>query len=253
MVNLAILNWDYVTSIVISFSIAASLMILYNMGRHPYSSKQNDKDVTTVAIISEYSRRLKHIEDIVVGLRIRIDSLELREDYNNLGLRKKSSDIDAKHHSHYISSHEMSQTQQANITSVPQQANITSVPQQEYASPISQQLTPVDTRTNLEDVQNGTMEYILKLLNERPRSSREIQLSIGRTREHTSRLMKRLYESHLVDRQSNSRPYKYTITHAGLVKINLPSEKDSNSADENASHHIIDLHSRQQRNSSEFQ
>ena len=244
MVNLAILNWDYVTSIVISFSIAASFMILYNMGRHPYSSKHNDKDVTTVAIISEYSRRLKHIEDIVVGLRIRIDSLELREDYNNLGLRKKSSDIDAKHHSHYIPSHEMSQTQQANITSVPQQ---------EHASPISQQLTPGDTRTNLEDVQNGTMEYILKLLNERPRSSREIQLSIGRTREHTSRLMKRLYESHLVDRQSNSRPYKYTITHAGLVKINLPSEKDSNSANENASHHIIDLHSRQQRNSSEFQ
>lgn len=235
MVNLAMLDWDYVTSIVISFSIAASFMILYNRGRQLYSSKEDDKEPVIEAIVSEYSRRLKHIEDIVVGLRVRIDNLELR---------KKSSDIDTKHHTHYDTSHEMSQTQQAHITSVPQE---------EHISPIVQRLTSGDTKASLEDVQNGTMEYILKLLNERPRSSREIQFSIGRTREHTSRLMKRLYELHLVDRQSNSRPYKYTITYAGRVKINLQSEKDSNFGNENTSHHIIDLHSRQQRDNSEFQ
>jgi DNA-binding transcriptional ArsR family regulator len=235
MVNLAMLDWDYVTSIVISFSIAASFMILYNRGRQLYSSKEDDKEPVIEAIVSEYSRRLKHIEDIVVGLRVRIDNLELR---------KKSSDIDTKHHTHYDTSHEMSQTQQAHITSVPQE---------EHISPIVQRLTSADTKASLEDVQNGTMEYILKLLNERPRSSREIQFSIGRTREHTSRLMKRLYELHLVDRQSNSRPYKYTITYAGRVKINLQSEKDSNFGNENTSHHIIDLHSRQQRDNSEFQ
>ena len=235
MVNLAMLNWDYVTSIVISFSIAASFMILYNRGRQLYSSKEDDKKPVIEAIVSEYSRRLKHIEDIVVGLGVRIDNLELR---------KKSSDIDTKHHTHYDTSHEMSQTQQAHITSVPQE---------EHISPIVQRLTSADTKASLEDVQNGTMEYILKLLNERPRSSREIQFSIGRTREHTSRLMKRLYELHLVDRQSNSRPYKYTITYAGRVKINLQSEKDSNFGNENTSHHIIDLHSRQQRDNSEFQ
>lgn len=245
MVNLAMLNWDYVTSIVISFSIAASFMILYNRGRQLYSSKEDDKEPVIEAIVSEYSRRLKHIEDIVVGLRVRIDNLELRElDYHDLELRKKSSDIDTKHHTHYDTSREMSQTQQAHITSVPQE---------EHISPIVQRLTSADTKASLEDVQNGTMEYILKLLNERPRSSREIQFSIGRTREHTSRLMKRLYELHLVDRQSNSRPYKYTITYAGRVKINLPSEKDSNFGNENTSHHIIDLHSRQQRDNSEFQ
>ena len=235
MVNLAMLDWDYVTSIVISFSIAASFMILYNRGRQLYSSKEDDKEPVIEAIVSEYSRRLKHIEDVVVGLRVRIDNLELR---------KKSSDIDTKHHTHYDTSHEMSQTQQAHITSVPHEERI---------SPIVQRLTSADTKASLEDVQNGTMEYILKLLNERPRSSREIQFSIGRTREHTSRLMKRLYELHLVDRQSNSRPYKYTITYAGRVKINLQSEKDSNFGNENTSHHIIDLHSRQQRDNSEFQ
>ena len=235
MVNLAVLNWDYVISIVISFSIAASFMILFNRGRQLYKPKEDEKGSITEAIVSEYSRRLKHIEDMVVRLGVRIDTLELR---------KRSSDIDAKHHTDYSASHEMSQLEQAYITPVPRQ---------EHTSPVVQHLTPPETQTSLEDVQNGTMEYILKLLNERPRSSREIQFSIGRTREHTSRLMKRLYELHLVDRQSNSRPYKYTITHAGRVRINLPSAKDSNSGNENTSHHIIDVHSGQRRNNLEFQ
>ncbi|HYZ51681.1 MAG TPA: winged helix-turn-helix domain-containing protein [Nitrososphaeraceae archaeon] len=237
------LNWDYVISIVISFSIAASFMILYNRGRQLYSLKEDDKERVTEAVVSEYSRRLKHIEDLVVRLGVRIDNLELREDYNALELSKKSNNIDAKHHTNYRTSHEMSQVEQAYITPILQQ---------EHTSPVVQGLTHADTQTTLEDVQNGTTEYILKLLNERPRSSREIQFSIGRTREHTSRLMKRLYELHLVDRQSNSRPYKYTITHAGRIRINLPSSKDSNSGNENTSH-IIDVHSRQQRNNSEFQ
>jgi predicted transcriptional regulator len=177
-----------------------------------------------------------------VRLGIRIDNLELREDYNTIQLSKKPSDINAKHHTNYNASHEMSQMEQAYVTPVQQQ---------EYTSPVVQRLTSTDAQTSLEDVQSGTMEYILKLLNERPRSSREIQFSIGRTREHTSRLMKRLYELRLVDRQSNSRPYKYTITHAGQVRINLPSSKNSDSGNENTSH-IIDVHSRQQRNNSEF-
>ena len=244
MVNLAVLNWEYVISIVISFSIAASFMILYNRGRQLYSSKEDEKEPITEAIVSEYSRRLKHIEDMVIRLGVRIDTLELREDYNTLELRKRSSDIDAKHHTDYSASHEMSQLEQAYITRVPRQ---------EQTSPVVQHLTSPETQTSLEDVQNGTMEYILKLLNERPRSSREIQFSIGRTREHTSRLMKRLYELHLVDRQSNSRPYKYTITHAGRVRINLPSAKESNSGNVNTSHHIVDIQSGQRRNNLEFQ
>ena len=229
MVNLPMLNWDYVISIVISFSIAASFMILFNRGRQLYSSKEDEKEPITEAIVSEYSRRLKHIEDMVIRLGVRIDTLELS---------KRSSDIDAKHHTDYSASHQMSQLEQAYITPVPRQ---------EHTSPVVQHLTSPETQTSLEDVQNGTMEYILKLLNERPRSSREIQFSIGRTREHTSRLMKRLYELHLVDRQSNSRPYKYTITYAGRVRINLPSTKESNSGNVNTSHHIIDVHSGQRR------
>jgi predicted transcriptional regulator len=96
-------------------------------------------------------------------------------------------------------------------------------------------------KNGIQDIQNGTMDYILKLLSERPRTSREIQSSIGRTREHTSRLMKRLYESQLVDRQSNSRPYKYTITETGHVKISIQPKRDSGFEIENTSHDVMDI------------
>ena len=69
-------------------------------------------------------------------------------------------------------------------------------------------------------MQNSTLDYILKLLSERPRTSREIQHAIGRTREHTSRLMKGLYEMNLVTRESNIKPFKYAITDTGRIKLN---------------------------------
>jgi DNA-binding MarR family transcriptional regulator len=67
--------------------------------------------------------------------------------------------------------------------------------------------------------QNGTNDYILKLLAERPRTSREVQHAIGRTREHTARLMKKLHDSGLVDRDANSKPFRYKITDSGRERL----------------------------------
>jgi DNA-binding PadR family transcriptional regulator len=66
---------------------------------------------------------------------------------------------------------------------------------------------------------NGTTDYILKLLAEKPRTSREVQLAVGRTREHTARLMKKLHDSGLVSRDVNARPFKYNITDAGRERL----------------------------------
>jgi DNA-binding transcriptional ArsR family regulator len=234
MVELTLVNWDYVMFIVISFSITAIFTILYNKDRHQYTSKVDVKEPIIEAVVAEYSRKLKYIENTLVELRIQIDNLESRT---------RPSDTASESYTHHITSHQKSQVPKEYITSV----------SSEHTSPVVEPIAPVITQNSMQDMQNGTMEYILKLLNERPRSSREIQSSIGRTREHTSRLMKRLYEAHLVDRQSNSRPYKYTITHAGRVKINVQSGKDSSSENENIPPHMIDVHSRLQHNNTEYQ
>jgi predicted transcriptional regulator len=66
---------------------------------------------------------------------------------------------------------------------------------------------------------NGTTDYILKLLVEKPRISREVQLAVGRTREHTARLMKKLHDSGLVSRDVNTKPFRYNITDVGRERL----------------------------------
>jgi predicted transcriptional regulator len=74
---------------------------------------------------------------------------------------------------------------------------------------------------------NSTTDYIFKLLAERPRSSREVQLAIGRTREHTARLMKKLHDLGLVSRDVNTKPFRYNITDAGREMLKKRPEAAS--------------------------
>lgn len=71
--------------------------------------------------------------------------------------------------------------------------------------------------------QNGTIEYILKKLKDNSLTTREIQKVVGRTREHTSRLMKKLYEDKLVDRDMSTKPFRYTITDEGRKRLSKHS------------------------------
>jgi len=65
--------------------------------------------------------------------------------------------------------------------------------------------------------QNAT-EYVLRLITDKPMTSRDIQITLGRSREHTSRLMKKLFEDGYVTRNTNSKPYSYSITEKGRGK-----------------------------------
>jgi len=81
--------------------------------------------------------------------------------------------------------------------------------------PDDDNLSHSQTEAPNDDRQNSTVEYILKKLESKSLTTREIQQYIGRTREHTSRLMKKLYDDKVVDRDTNSKPFKYTITGEG--------------------------------------
>ena len=61
----------------------------------------------------------------------------------------------------------------------------------------------------------NTVTSILKLLSQSPMTAREIQVNTKKTREHTSRLMKRLYNESLVTRDIDNKPFLYKITDEG--------------------------------------
>ena len=116
----------------------------------------------------------------------------------------------------------------------------------QYISKKSQIEKVKDKSLIINDKHNATEHYILKIILKEPLTSNEIKNAIGRTREHTSRLMKKLYELKLVDRDITTKPFKYKLTEQGkkyigeqVEKKEINEEKTINSSYTNDS--IIDL------------
>ena len=61
--------------------------------------------------------------------------------------------------------------------------------------------------------------HVLQLITKGPMTSRDIEVTFGKSREHVSRLMKKLFEDGFVDRDTSIRPYRYTITDKGRERI----------------------------------
>jgi len=65
-----------------------------------------------------------------------------------------------------------------------------------------------------------SIEHVLKLITEKPMTSRDIEVTFGgRSREHVSRLMKKLFDDGFVERNTAKRPYTYSITDSGKGRI----------------------------------
>jgi hypothetical protein len=139
--------------------------------------RYNTNEAVVEAIALDYTRKLRDYDKIISELRARIDILENRAQPQR------------------VTSQQPSQIQP-------------------HVAPVSEPVT-ITQHQKIENEVNSTTDYIFKLLAERPRSSREVQLAIGRTREHTARLMKKLHDLGLVSRDINTKPFRYNITDAG--------------------------------------
>lgn len=196
---------------IVSYTIGIVSIISYIKLKKLIQFPLNTEDKAIQSIVSEYTHRLNTYDKTIAELRVKIDTMELRVmQYNTSYI---SPQIDTANREYYkqnpstTTSHHESQLERPHnhISTVSNLATVT-----QPASNIS---------SRHPDSYNGTMDFILKMLMEKPRTSREIQHSVGRTREHTSRLMKKLYDSKLVIRDSNSKPFKYSITDAGRTQL----------------------------------
>ena len=66
----------------------------------------------------------------------------------------------------------------------------------------------------------NSVEHVLGLITKKPMTSRDIEVTFsGRSREHVSRLMKKLFRDGYVNRDVVSRPYTYMITEKGRARV----------------------------------
>ena len=63
------------------------------------------------------------------------------------------------------------------------------------------------------------VEAVLRLITNKSRTSRDIQITLGKSREHISRTMKKMSDNGLVERNTNAKPYSYSITQNGRSRL----------------------------------
>jgi hypothetical protein len=177
-VDLTFLDSDFVILVILAFLLGMVSMTVYTRLKIKFEDRQYKADEAVVeAVVLEYTRRLCDYDKAISQLRAKVDVMEMRAQPHEIGSERPSQP-------------------------------------QPHVAPVSEPVT-ITQHAVIEREVNGTTDYILKLLVERPRTSREVQLAIGRTREHTARLMKKLHDLGLVNRDITTKPFRYNITDAG--------------------------------------
>ena len=85
------------------------------------------------------------------------------------------------------------------------------VVQQAASQPESRESQPAVGRRLLDETQSSAV----KLLGDAPKNTRQLTDALGKSREHTARLMKELFEMGLVSRNDSTKPFVYQLTDEG--------------------------------------
>lgn len=190
IIDLTSLGSDLVISGIFAFLVGMASMTVYTRLKTTFEEgRYKTNEAVIEAVVLEYTRRLRDYDKVIAELRAKVDVIENR-----------------------IQPHK-------EVSQDPSQP-------QPHVALMSEPVT-ITQHAAIEKEVNSTTDYIFKLLAERPRSSREVQLAIGRTREHTARLMKKLHDLGLVSRDINTKPFRYNITDAGREMLKKRAEAAS--------------------------
>ena len=146
------------------------------------------------------TERLEYYERQLIDMKIRLDALDIQ------GIEEKPVDpnLDLKQF--------MQKLLENNEESIKE--IVVKEPEVIIEKPVS-----VPNIPNIEHV--SLTDYVLHLITNKSMTSRDIQITTKRSREHTSRLMKKLFESGLVQRNTERKPYTYSITEKGKSKVEI--------------------------------
>ena len=144
------------------------------------------------------AERLEYYERQLIDMKIRLDSLEIQ------GIEQKVVDpnLELKQFLEKLAKNEV-QTRPIEVAS-----KVKVVPEKENFTPSIQNIIPTNP-----------IDYVLHLITTKAMTSRDIQITLKKSREHTSRLMKKMFEDGYVQRNTESKPYTYSITEKGIAKV----------------------------------
>ena len=174
---------DVIFGLVLAF--IGGLFTLFVYSRLRADSTSNDQ-------IKADSERLEFYERQLIDLKIKLDAIDLE----NLSFSQEIPQNVVKNEEKPV------QVVEKQVQIVPEQVLV----------PARVERTPNMSSGDIVDA-------VLRLITDRSRTSRDIQITLGKSREHISRTMKRMSDDGLVKRNTNAKPYSYSITQKGLSKL----------------------------------
>lgn len=183
---------EVILGVILAFLIGLGSLYLFFKVRPFIKSSSDITDPTQ-------SERLEYYERQLIDMKIRLDALELQ------GIEEKPEDPNL----------ELKQFVQKLVEENKEpekQIEVVEKPEIVVEKPVS-----VPNIPNIEHV--SPTDYVLRLITNKAMTSRDIQITTKKSREHTSRLMKKLFESGLVERNTETKPYTYSITEKGKSKV----------------------------------
>ena len=185
---------DVILTVIIAFVVG--LVGLYSYYKiRPFIKTKSEM------IDSSQLERLEYYERQLIDMKIRLDSIEMQ------GVEQKKEDptIEIKQ---YLEKLTKNQQVIENPTIPLKKTEI-----------VKEEPKIIQRMPNSDH--NNAIDYVLHLITDKAMTSRDIQITLKRSREHTSRLMKKLYDDGFVKRNTNTKPYTYSITEKGKEKINV--------------------------------
>lgn len=144
------------------------------------------------------AERLEYYERQLIDMKIRLDSLEIQ------GIEQKVEDpnLELKQFLEKLAKNEV-QERPMQVVSKPE-----IIPEKVVSTPSIPNVMP-----------GNPIDFVLHLITNKAMTSRDIQITLKKSREHTSRLMKKMFEDGYVQRNTESKPYTYSITEKGIAKV----------------------------------
>ena len=174
---------DVILGLILAF--IGGLVTLFVYSKLKAISTSNDQTKADLERMEFYERQL-------IDLKIKLDAIDLE----NLSFSQETPQNVVKN-------------EEKPVQIVEKQVQI--VPEQ-VPAPVRVERTP--------NMSSGDIvEAVLRLITDRSRTSRDIQITLGKSREHISRTMKKMSDDGLVQRNTNAKPYSYSITQNGLSRL----------------------------------
>ena len=177
---------EVILGVILAFLVGLGGLYVYYKMRPFIKSRSGDFDASQ-------SERLEYYERQLIDMKIRLDAIEIQ------GIEQKSEDpnLELKQFLEKLVKNEA----------------------REEVKEVDQPEKPISTPNSSRIDHTNPIDFVLHLITNKAMTSRDIQITLKRSREHTSRLMKKLFESGYVQRNTETKPYTYSITEKGKLKV----------------------------------